>query len=105
MFCNMVFIALICIEKAKRWTTTNSLRRLLSLPTYSSASIMFAVCSSKHPFIWRIVEKVCFQFDDKNSFINECIYGKYFLAVLCPCFLKYGVCGTAFRQFSYFCLH
>ena len=43
---------------------------LISLPTYNSANAMFAVLNI--PSFREFVEKVCFQFDDKNSFlINE----------------------------------
>ena len=78
-FCSAMYCSAMWFDNSKsamknrEVAYNNSLRRLLSLPTYNSAS----VCNFKHFFIWKIVEKVCFQFDDKNIFTNELIYGKY----------------------------
>ena len=71
----------------------NSLRRLLSLPTYNSASEMFAVLNI--PSFGELLRKFAFSLMTRiASLMNS--FMVIFIAPQCPCFLKYVVGGTAF---------
>ena len=71
----------------------NSLRRLLSLPTYNSASEMFAVLNI--PSFGELLRKFAFSLMTRiASSMNSFMVNIYSSSV--PMFSKYGVGGTAF---------